>query len=161
MRIYVPATLNELVNDQLGAGGRVVHAVTASLRTVLGQGQEREYDEEELEYAAFLAAADTSLKLLAGAPSAIPRRLVIAADVPDDAVGHAQEGLPGADLPSALELKHALSEIEIVSFHVDEDSESARATIAAALVGGEPERQRADELDLLWFDVTERGALEG
>lgn len=161
MRIYVPATLNELKNDQFGAGGRVVHAVTDALRAALAQEHEAEYDDEELEYAAFLAAADTSLDLLAAAPTGIARRLVIAADVPADAVGPAQPGLPGADSPSAVELRHALSEIEIVSFHVDEDSEHAVTTVAAALAGGQAERESADDLDLLWFDVTERDALTG
>lgn len=158
MRIYVPATLQELHDEQFGAGGRIVHAVTPQLREVLESGGE-EYDEEDLEFSAFLAAADTSLDLLAGASDAIPRRLVIAADVPDDAVGQARAGLPGADLPSALDLRHPLSEIEIVSYHVDEDTEEARALVAAALRGEEGARERADELDLLWYDVTERAEL--
>lgn len=158
MRIYVPATLQELIDEQFGAGGRIVHAVTPKLREVLESGGE-EYDEEDLEFAAFLAAADTSLDLLAGTSDSIPRRLVIAADVPADAVGQARAGLPGSDLPSALDLRHPLSEIEIVSFHVDEDTDAARALVSAAMRGEEGARERADELDLLWYDVTERAEL--
>ncbi len=159
MRIYVPATLQELHDEQFGAGGRIVHAVTAQLRQALNRGGAESYDEEDLEYAAFLAAADTSLDLLAGAPDATPRRLVIAADVPQDATGPARAGMPGADSPSALDLRHPLSEIEMVSFHVDEDTDAARKLVAQAMQGDEQARQQADELDLLWFDVTEREAL--
>lgn len=159
MRIYVPATLDELHDEQFGAGGRIVHAVTDGLRETLNSDAAEPYGDEELEYAAFLAAADTSLDLLAGAPDPIPRRLVIAADVPNDAVGPARAGMPGADLPSAVELRHPLSEIEMVSFHVDEDTDAVRELVAQAIAGDEQARNRADELDLLWFDVTEREVL--
>lgn len=159
MRIYVPATLHELQDEQFGAGGRTVHAVTDQLRELLNQDVAEPYSDEDLEYAAFLAAADTSLDLLAGAADSIPRRLVIAADVPDDAVGPARAGMPGANLPSAIELRHPLSEIEMVSFHVDEDTEEARTLVSQAMGGDERARNQADELDLLWFDVTEREAL--
>lgn len=159
MRIYVPATLQELHDEQFGAGGRIVHAVTEELRANLNAEAGQEYDEEDLEFAAFLAAADTSLDLLAGAADAIPRRLVIAADVPDDAVGPAQKSLPGAGLLSARDLRHPLNEIEIVSFHVDEDSPDVRAVITQAIEGDEAAREHANELDLLWFDVTERASL--
>jgi len=159
MRIYVPATLHELHDEQFGAGGRIVHAVTDDLRAALAAEVNAEYDEEDLEFAAFLAAADTSLDLLAGAPESIPRRLVIAADVPDDAVGPPRAGMPGADLPSALDLRHPLSEIEIVSFHVDEDTEEVRTLVSAAMSGDTRARAESDELDLLWFDVTERAEL--
>ena len=159
MRIYVPATLHELHDEQFGAGGRIVHAVTDELRETLNRDAAEPYGDEELEYAAFLAAADTSLDLLAGAPDSIPRRLVIAADVPNDAVGAARAGMPGADLPSAVELRHPLSEIEMVSFHVDEDTDAVRELVAQAIAGDEQARNRADELDLLWFDVTEREVL--
>lgn len=159
MRIYVPATLHELHDEQFGAGGRIVHAVTEQLRSTLNAEAGHEYDEEDLEFAAFLAAADTSLDLLAGASDSIPRRLVIAADVPNDAVGEARAGLPGADLPSALDLRHPLSEIEIVSFHVDEDTDETRELVSAAMRGEDGARERADELDLLWYDVSEREEL--
>jgi hypothetical protein len=43
-------------------------------------------DAEELEYAASGEAARASLRLIAADPSSAPRRVVIAADVPDDCV---------------------------------------------------------------------------
>src|SRR5690625_6996697 len=56
-------------------------------------------------------------------------------------------------------LRHPLSEIEMVSFHVDEDTAAARKVVARAMQDDGQARQQADELDLLWFDVPERAAL--
>lgn len=79
VRVYVPLTqagLAALVADGRLAGGFRAHAVTAALRTAFADG-----DDEELEYAAMYAAADSSWALR-GAGDA-PRRFVVAGDVPE------------------------------------------------------------------------------
>src|SRR5690625_5864503 len=140
MRIYVPATLHELHDEQFGAGGRIVHAVTDDLRETLNRAAAEPYGHEDLEYAAFLAAADTSLDLLAGAPDSIPRRLVIAADVPNDAVGAARAGMPGADLPRAAELPHPPRQTAMATFHLDQDTAAVREPAAHATAGDQAAR---------------------
>src|SRR5674476_1255397 len=59
-RIYLPSTLLEL-DSRHGLAPRLVHAVTPALRAALP-----DEDEEGLEYAAQLLAADDSLELLEG-----------------------------------------------------------------------------------------------
>lgn len=78
MRVYLPVTLAGL-RAALDAGVvtvPVAFAVTPALREWYVQG-----DEEELEYAATVAAARASLRLLASHD--VPRRVVLAADLPD------------------------------------------------------------------------------
>ena len=82
MRVYLPTTLAGLraaldVGEVPAGTG---YAVTPALREWYVEG-----DLEELEYAAGAAAARASLRLLADADS--DRRVVLAAEVPDTAVG--------------------------------------------------------------------------
>ncbi|MGH8893843.1 MAG: DUF6912 family protein, partial [Actinomycetes bacterium] len=79
MRVYVPLTLPALA-AALETGvieSPVAYAVTPALREWYTEG-----DQEELEYTATTVAARMSLRRLAGLPGA-PRRVVVAADVPD------------------------------------------------------------------------------
>ena len=84
MRVYFPATtrtLRELVDSgELGPPPLTGFAVTPQLREWY-----RDSDVDELEYAALLEAARGSLRLLDHDPGALPRRVVVAADVPDEA----------------------------------------------------------------------------
>lgn len=134
MRIYLPLTTQDrAVLESAGgrvdlAGGRAAWAVTAEVRTDR-PGQ----DEEDLEYDALQDAIHIAFS--GGASSS--RALVIAADVPDAAVGPATEegGAFGISLPEDVSAR-------IASFHVTE------LDAAAA---------EADDTDpaLLWFDATE------
>ncbi|MER5828443.1 hypothetical protein ABT086_41145 [Streptomyces mirabilis] len=84
MRVYVPLTLSGLAEayktGELAAGPVVAYAVTPALREWYLSD-----DIEELEYAALNRAALASLRLLAGEPGAVRRRVVVAVDVPDRA----------------------------------------------------------------------------
>jgi hypothetical protein len=91
MRVFFPSTLpalgKALQAGELGPGPGPLpgYAVTPALREAYASG-----DEEELEYAALTEAARTSLRLLAAEleadGAATPRRVVLAADIPDDQV---------------------------------------------------------------------------
>lgn len=145
MRIYLPATLSELADPE-GLGPRVVHAVTPGLRAALP-----DEDEEGLEYAAQLLAADDSLDLIG---TGAPRRVVVAADVEAEAV------TPLGDddaAPSAVRLLEAVPWDDVACAHVDEPA--ARPDVTATLAGDEDAADRLAERDLLWFDVTELAAL--
>lgn len=142
MRIYIAATAADLRADELRPA--TVHAVTEGLRAALPGD-----DEETLELIALLAAADESVHLI-GARGDVPRRVVLAADLPDELLGRAPEDaietalVPSAPVPWA----------HVVSVHVDE--EEARDEVAAAAAGDADAFERSGERDLLWFDVTER-----
>lgn len=141
MRVYLPATLSELADPE-GLGPRVVHAVTPGLRAALP-----DEDEEGLEYAAQLLAADDSLDLI---DDGAPRRLVVAADVAEEAV------VPLDDddaAPSAMRLLEPVVWEDVACAHVDE--EAAAADVTATLAGDEVAADRLAERDLLWFDVSE------
>ena len=147
MRIYVPATLAELA--ELGRAGlppRLVHAVTPALRAEL-----TDEDDEGLEYAAQLLAADDSLDLLDGAGSAGRRRLVVAADVPEAVVESVTAD--EAHAPSVVRLTATLRWDAVACAHADEAA--AEADVAAARDGDEDALERLADRDLLWYDVSE------
>ena len=150
MRIYLPATLDEL--DALTGPGsalapRAAFAVTPALRVALP-----DEDEEGLEFAAHLSAADASYALLADRADAPRLRLVVTADLPDAAV-HPAVGETGdvcevrVDAPVPFDF--------VACVHVDEPA--ASVDVVAALAGDAAARERIEEADLLWYDVSELG----
>jgi hypothetical protein len=149
VRIYLPATLDELESDVLTLGARRAHAVTPALRAVLP-----DEDEESLEFAAQMAAADDSLALLARRPDAPRLRLVVSVDVPDRAVVSVED----ADaLPSVVDLLDDLGREDIACVHVDEPG--AQEDVRRAAEGDETAAEALDERDLLWYDATELGQI--
>lgn len=142
MRIYVPATLAE-VDPARGLEPRLVHAVTAALRAVLP-----DEDEEGLEFAAQLLAADDSLDRLEGT-DAPRRRIVIAADVPEAVV----EPVDDPHAPSVVRLTTTVGWDDVACAHVDEAA--AEDDVVAALAGDDDAVERLAERDLLWYDVSE------
>lgn len=144
MRIYVPLTPQEIEHDEISP--RLVHAVTPDLSRVFPRE-----GEEELEYVAFLAAADDSLRAL----TTVPRRVVAVADVPTPMVE-----LPAVDeeiLESGVHMAEPLSWDRVESIHIDEAE--AEAVIRDAIAGDERAFEESAEIDLLWYDILERAAL--
>jgi hypothetical protein len=175
MRIYVPATLDELdaVTHTSAAARwtvapRRVHAVTKDLEAGLP-----DEDAEGLEYIALLNAADDSLALIAGRPDAAHQRVVITVEVPDEAVGPAPSADDDEAVTSEIEVTSTVEDVAIVCVHVDEleaagdiadvlaaaDEESDAEAVAD--VGAESETaldealQRVTDRDLLWYDWSE------
>ena len=144
MRLYLPATATDLHKD--GLTPRWAHAVTGALRAELP-----DEDDEGLEMAATLAAADESVRLLA-ADGSVPRRIVVVADVPDGAV-EVPEVLGEEQLPTAVEVVSPVPWDLVVSLHVDE--QAAAADVRAAAAGDDDALERAADRDLLWYDVVE------
>jgi uncharacterized protein DUF6912 len=157
-RVYVPSTLTGLARVQqegrLGTGDVLAaHAVTPAVREWYVEG-----DLEELEYSAMIDATEGSLAVLAQHPGAPRRRVVIAADVPDEVVKPANEGAR-----SAVVIAGPVPLSKVVSIHVDEEAaapvvEEAVGALAAARAGDDDAQFLLDEaeaLDLLWYDVTE------
>lgn len=157
MRLYLPATLDEL--DALLRDGtplpapRRAHAVTPALAALLP-----DEDEEGVEFAAQLMAADDALVLLAARPQAPGLRLVVTVEVPDDAVREAAPDDAAAqdadDEPASLVSLTAPAGLDdVVCAHVDEPA--AREEVARALDGDDAALDALSERDLLWYDVTE------
>lgn len=146
MRIYLPSTLGEL-DPRHGLAPRLVHAVTPALRAALP-----DEDEEGLEYAAQLLAADDSLERLEG-QSVARRRVVVAADVPEAIV----ESVDDAHAPSVVRLTSTVGWDDVACAHVDEAA--AVPDVTAALDGDEDAAERLAERDLLWYDASELGHL--
>ena len=158
VRIYLPATLDDLNPSVTGPDGTAgfvgtgpwrVHAVTDALRTELP-----EEDEEGLEFAAQLAAADDSLLRLAGRPTAPHLRLVLAVDVPAGAVGAVDDDDAP---PSAVTYTGPVTTDDVVSAHVDEVD--ARADVERAMTGDEHAVERLAQRHLLWYDASELVAI--
>lgn len=159
MRVYLPASLPRL-GAALSAGSvdaDVAYAVTPALREWYVEG-----DLEELEYAATSAAARASLRLLAGDDGAPPRRVVLAADVPDGSARPA----PEVDR-AAVRLGAPVPFTKVVSAHVDDhvaegDVRAALGLLAAADAGDEDARFVVDGVEdheLAWFAAQEINAL--
>ena len=159
MRVYLPASL-PLLAAALAAGAvdaELAYAVTPALREWYVEG-----DQEELEYAATTAAARASLRLLSADDGAPPRRVVLAADVPD---GSARP-VPDVDR-AAVRLGAPVPVATVVSAHVDDhdaegDVQVALGLLAAADAGDEDARFAVDSVEdheLAWFAAQEMNAL--
>lgn len=145
MRVYVPATLDEIPGPLTA---RTAHAVTPALRAALP-----DEDDETCEFVAQLTAADDALDLLRDQPEAPRLRLVVSVDVPDASVQDAGDG----SAPSAVRLLVDVTEAVVACVHVDEPD--ARADVVAALAGDAAAVERLEERDLLWYDTSELGAI--
>ncbi|MGY1719588.1 MULTISPECIES: DUF6912 family protein [unclassified Blastococcus] len=164
MRVYLPATTNvlrTLVEEGHLPAPQTVFAVTPQLREFYALS-DAEADTEELEYAALLAAARASLRLLDLDPLAARRRVVLAADVPDDAVTpmddpHVERG--------AARLAHEVRLPEVVSAHIDdaeaeEDVRRAVGVVLEADLGSEDAQfvvDQAEGHELGWYARQELG----
>lgn len=153
MRVYLPSTtsgLGELVETgSLGGASTTAFAVTPGLREWYVDD-----DVEELEYAATMEAARASLRLLDSSPQAARRRVVLAADVPDDAVT-VRDDLDRA----VVQISGPVALAQIVALHADgPDAEQAVAAAAQAITAadlGDPAAQDivddAEGFELSWY----------
>lgn len=160
MRIYLPSTTTELAtlrDTESLAGPRPATAVTAELREWYSDPEL-----DELEYAALLEAARFSLRLVDADPSGARRRVVIAAEVPDEAV----EPDPRGGRASVRLLRN-LTLADVVALHVDgADAEpgvsAATAVVIEADLGSDDAQFLVDEADaheLGWYATQELGPL--
>ncbi|WP_448610008.1 DUF6912 family protein [Geodermatophilus sp. URMC 60] len=166
MRVYLPATtsvLRALVDDGRLTGPLTAFAVTPGLREFYALS-DAGADEEELEYAALLAAARASLRLIDVDPSAARRRVVLAADVPDAAVSEVED--PDADR-GAVRIAGDVALRDVASAHVDgaEAEDDVRAAVNVVLeadLGSEDAQfvvDQAEGHELAWYATQEVGAL--
>ncbi|NYG60329.1 hypothetical protein BJ980_003252 [Nocardioides daedukensis] len=133
-RIYLPLTstgLAALVAEARIDGPLQAHAVTEALAEEWPEG-----DQEEWEYAALAAAADTSWTLRTSADT--PRRHVLAVDVADDAVTPA-----ASDDVTAVNLSHEVVWKNIGALHMDTED-----------LAGAPTQDGYDP-ELAWFATQE------
>jgi hypothetical protein len=162
MRVYLPTTLTELArilrDRRFGEPPPTGYAVTPALREWYASG-----DLEELEYAAMADAARASLRLLAADPEAPSRRVVLAAEVPDELVAHGSGDMAVAEQRAVVKLGGAIPFEWIVSGHVDDaeaepDVRAARVAVPAADEGDDDARFTVDGAaghDLLWYATQE------
>jgi hypothetical protein len=166
LRVYLPATtsvLRTLVAEGRLAGPHTAFAVTPQLREFFAVS-DAEADTEELEYAALLTAARASLRLLDIDPLAPRRRVVVAADVPDDEVTvmndpHVERG--------AVRVAADIRLQDVASAHIDgEDAEEdVRAAVNVVLEAdlGSDDAQfvvdQAEGHELAWYATQEIGSV--
>ena len=162
MRVYLPSTLSGLAgilrDRKLGPVPLTGYAVTPALREWYSSA-----DIEELEYAAMSDAAKDSLRLLAADPEAPSRRVVIVAEVPDDAIAHGSGDLMDAEDRAMVKVIRPITFDRIVSGHVDDaeaetDVRAARAAITAADAGDDDARFTVDGAagqELMWYATQE------
>ena len=159
MRVYLPSTLPApgplLLTGEVGQPPVRGFAVTPALREWYSSG-----DMEELEYVALLHAARASLRLLHDDPAAPRRRVVLAAELPDELiVGHA-----GFDEPALVEVKKPVLLSHVVSGHVDEpgrdggDRRRGRRAARRPTTGDDDAQFTVDSAEgheLLWYATQE------
>jgi hypothetical protein len=164
VRVYLPATTNvlrTLVDEGRLTGPLTAFAVTPGLRDFYALS-DAGADEEELEYAALLAAARASLRLIDVDPSAARRRVVLAADVPDSAVTEVED--PDADR-GAVRISGDVALAAVASAHVDgaEAEDDVRAAVGVVLeadLGSEDAQfvvDQAEGHELAWYATQEIG----
>lgn len=163
MRVYVPTTLAALAQAHPDGAleQSAAYAVTPALREWYVSD-----DLEELEYAALVRAAQSSLRLLAADPAAPRRRVVVALDVADGAV----QPFPGDEYQDQASLgrvvlagtvrlaKAAAVHADASDQEVLADVEAAVGAITAADAGDEDAQfsvDGAEDHELLWFATQE------
>lgn len=130
-RIYLPLSHDQvraLARDKVLAAP--IHGFAAGPPSRVDARLTPAAAEEEVEYAAFAAAAERAVET---APA--HRRVIASADAPSSAVDEqpgAPDGTVGIVTTAELPLRH------FVSLHIDEDSSGP-----------------AGALELLWYDITE------
>jgi hypothetical protein len=168
VRVYLPATtsvLRNLVDEEVLHGPHTVFAVTPQLREFY-EVSDADADTEELEYAALLAAARASLRLIDVDPLAARRRVVVAADVPDAQV----TAIDDADTDrGAARVEGDIAVRDVASAHIDgadaeDDVRAAVNVVLEADLGSEDAQFAVDQAEgheLAWYATQEIGpALE-
>lgn len=168
MRVYVPLTLSGLAAahgaGEVGPGPLTAYAVTPGLREWYVSD-----DIEELEYAALNRAAAASLRMIAGKPDEVRRRVVVAVDVPNGAAvadpdhGLSAESLGEVRIAAALPLAKAAA-VHVDADDAEKDVAAAAAALGAADLGDDDARFTVDgagDHELLWFGVQEIPQLFG
>ena len=164
MRVYLPATtttLRTLVDDGLLPGPHTGFAVTEQLRRFYAL-TDADADVEELEYAALLAAARGSLRLIDVDPAAARRRVVLAADVPDGAVRPVDDD---EEERGAVRVEADVRLRDVASAHIDgaeaeADVSAAVAVVLEADLGSEDAQFAVDQAEgheLAWYATQEIG----
>jgi hypothetical protein len=158
MRVYLPATVPALAEMlravEVGPAPVEAFAVTPALRESYASG-----DLEELEYVAMMHAARASLRLLLADPDAPRRRVVLAADVPDEHVGRGGR----VDEPTLVLLSAPVPLARVAAGHVDDqlavgDISAAVAALPGADAGDDDARflvDGAEGHELLWYATQE------
>ncbi len=165
MRVYLPATtsvLRTLVDEGRISGPHTAFAVTPQLREFY-ERSDAVIDIEELEYTALLTAARASLRLLDVDPTAVRRRVVLAADVPEDQVNpmedpHVERG--------AVRVSADIRMRDVASAHIDGSDAEDDVRVAANLVleadlGSEDAQfvvDQAEGHELAWYATQELGS---
>ncbi|MEO6712386.1 MAG: hypothetical protein ABIM89_03025 [Mycobacteriales bacterium] len=163
MRVYFPSTFAGL--RDLRAGGEIGpaplhgHAVTPALRESYAVG-----DTDELEHVAQLAASSDSLSLLHEDRDVPRQRVVIAAEVPDESIKHADDGDE-----SSVTVTAVVSLSAVDAFLVDDPDcadiiDAAADAWSAAQTGDDDALFMLDEAgahDLMWFARQELDQLLG
>jgi len=159
MRVYIASTLSALAelhkDGRIGPAPLTAYAVTPALREWYTEG-----DSEELEYAAMTDAARASLRLLAESAEAPRRRVVVAAEVPDQ---QAQPVLDAGDDPGLVRVTAEVPLAWVASVHVDDPSVQDEVALAVVLLGaadaGDEDAAFAvdgiDDHELLWYATQE------
>jgi hypothetical protein len=154
VRVYLPSSLHGLrrivAADGIGPAPLVGHAVTDALREAYADG-----GEEEWEYAAASAAAQSSVGLLAADEPA--RRVVLAVDVP-------RVSAADPDDPTVVRVEQEVPFRRIGAVLADAaDAETDVATARDAVAAGLPQAQssldRCLDHELGWWATQEIGAL--
>ncbi|MFI7698074.1 DUF6912 family protein [Nonomuraea sp. NPDC049480] len=162
MRVYLPCTLPALARaveaGELGPAPLTGYAVTPALTEWYASG-----DTEELEYVALTEAARASLRMLAADRAdgleATPRRVVVAAEVPDPSISM------GVDLEerARVRLSEPIPLAKVASVHIDDlyavaDIEAAIGALPASDQGDDDARftvDGAEAHELMWYATQE------
>ncbi len=153
MRVYLPATLNGLAAALAPGSPRELppgpaFAVTPGMREWYASG-----DTEELEYVALTLAAAASVRLIGTDPSAVRRRVVVAADVEGSAVSASDDGSRASR--GQVSLTEPVPFSRVAAVHVD-DGGAVPAVAAAALDPSDGfAMEEATDHELLWYATQE------
>ena len=152
-RVYLPTTFAGLQglreSGEIGPAPLHGHAVTPALRESYAVG-----DTEELEHVAQLAASSDSISLLHEDPDVPRRRVVVAADVPDETIAAALDGDESSVTLSAAVPLASVQAILVDDPDVSDVIERAADSWTDAQTGDDDALFNLDEAyaqELMWF----------
>ncbi len=153
MRVYLPATLNGLAAALAPGSARELpagpaFAVTPGMREWYASG-----DTEELEYVALTLAAAASVRLIGADPSAVRRRVVVAADVAAAAVAVSDDGTRAAR--GQISVTSPVPFSRVAAVHVDDPAAMDAVKAAALDPSDEFAMEDAADHELLWYATQE------
>jgi len=155
MRVYLPATVTDLTHLPTASNGSVRFPIAAQTGFTVTNALVNALpgaDEEELEWAAFVAAEQAAANLLVHDAAAPPLRVVLSVEVPTTAISEPQQ--TKSSQPAEVSVSAAPA-AELAAIHVDEPATAPLIESFRKAPDSASALSAVLDADLLWYHPSE------